>query len=93
MKSKTLLEKLLDAKAQQKALVGCISQEMLEEYEVAIAWAEGKIESGEAASVLGISQSGAMAQKAGTALRNLISSGYISLTWKERVDIRAAVSE
>jgi hypothetical protein len=87
LKKKTLLEQFFDAKSQQKAINGGISERLLEEYEVAIAWAQGKIDASDAAKLLKLNQSGAMAQKAGTALRNLLAAGYVKLEWLERVEV------
>jgi len=77
--AKSLLQKIKDKRAKEHPS-GDLSQELLEEYEVLLAWVEGDVDSAEAASALNVS-TGQLHQKAGTAMRNLRRSGYITVTW------------
>lgn len=84
-KKMTMLEKILERRV-KPAGNGSMTPAMLEIGEVLVAWAEGKIETDEARAAIGHKSNGQVAQSAGTAFRNLLRGGYITVTWTGPAD-------
>lgn len=82
---KSLLEKILERRVKPSPNRK-LSKEAIEEGEVLVAWVTGKIDSAEALSGLDVRTTSQIHQRAGTALRNLASAGYISITWNPDPD-------
>jgi hypothetical protein len=79
---KTLLQKIIESRT-HAIPDNSFSAQNLEAAEVLVAWVKAEVDSAEVVAATDITSTSAVAQKAGTTLRNLYRAGYISISWNK----------